>query len=271
MAVITCSEHSQSLQVTRPHSYTGSDAVSCLVCIPWKRCWNRLQELPLVSHSTVISEHEHLLIWLAEFLSQSWLVDISKKFKYNISCPKGVFCAMFIAHCIAGFAVIKILTAVLRTCGQWTQRLSPGRHLLLHLADMTWSSWQRDVFIFSPLDHRWQRHRCPQHERIYLRLFGHVCWRLDQGCGHFILLNWQIRAVTYALLGGRLATCSGMGCRSACMSLDLEGKLAWPKLYYDLSFDNEISASYYNIPRWWIDSTPCSFTHRVFLSVESSL
>lgn len=33
------------------------------------------------------------------------------------------------------------------------------------------------------------------------------------------------------------------------MSLDLEGKLAWPKLYYDLSFDNEISASYYNIPR----------------------
>lgn len=43
---------------------------------------------------------------------------------------------------------------------------------------MTRSSWQREVFIFSPSDRRWQLHRCPQHERIYLCLFGHVCWRL---------------------------------------------------------------------------------------------
>lgn len=98
----------------------------------------------------------------------------------------------------------------------------------------------------------------------------------DQGCGHFFLLNWQIRAVTYALQGGILATRSGIGCISTCMGIDLKGKLAWHKAVIiktadHLSADNEISASYYNIPRWWMDLKACSFTCLLFFFLLNRL
>lgn len=48
----------------------------------------------------------------------------------------------------------------------------------------------------------------------------------DWGRGRFFLLNRQIRAVTYALEGGILAACSGVGCIATWLSIDLKGKLA---------------------------------------------
>lgn len=142
---------------------------------------------------------------------------------------------------------------------------------------MTWSSWQREALIFSPSERRWQLHRCPQHKRVYLHLFGHVCRRL--------------RSRVWALYSAELAD---KGSRVCFTRTDVSHMLwFWMHKYMNeyrskrkaysaqscviiktanhLLVDSEISASYYNIQQWWMDLKACSFTCLLYFFLLSLL